>query len=252
MYGIGIPELLILMVVLAMVGLPLVCGFSMWLHYQFVVRRKHPEYKLRSTNSRSSTEASVYATTLLSVELPVLHKGQRLAMEFIRDPMQKVYLPFVLLPTILLFTAIIGVAVTNFVNAIMILGVLVVITLVFWISWRLLYAFVLGHSIKVSEMQYPQLYRLIEEASTILNIKTPSTFIMQGHGLFETLVAKRFSRRGMVILTSNLVDDLAERGASRELMFFIGRQLGLMATGYFRFWFGNCRTDIKKEGISLN
>jgi hypothetical protein len=60
---------------------------------------------------------------------------------------------------------------------------------------------------------------------------------MQGHGLFETLVIKRFSRKGMIILTSNLVDDLAKRGASRELMFFVGRQLGLMATGYFRFWF---------------
>lgn len=61
--------------------------------------------------------------------------------------------------------------------------------------------------------------------------------VMQGHGLFEVLVARRFSRRGFLILTSNLVDDLSRLGSSRELMFFIGRQLGLIATGYFRFWF---------------
>jgi hypothetical protein len=60
---------------------------------------------------------------------------------------------------------------------------------------------------------------------------------MQGHGLFEILVTKRLSRRGILIITSDMLDDLTEHRSSRELMFFIGRQLGLIATGYFRFWF---------------
>ena len=77
---------------------------------------------------------------------------------------------------------------------------------------------------------------LVKEASDILGIVPPDVFVMQGHGFFEVLVAKYFSRRGVMILMSNLVDDLTERGSSRELMFFIGRQLGLIATGFFRWW----------------
>jgi hypothetical protein len=94
-----------------------------------------------------------------------------------------------------------------------------------------------GELHKISSNQYPQIFRLVNEASEVLGIEPPTVLIMQGHGLFEILVAKRFSRRGFIILTSNLVDDLTERRSSRELMFFIGRQLGLVACGFFRFWF---------------
>jgi hypothetical protein len=77
----------------------------------------------------------------------------------------------------------------------------------------------------------------VNEASRLLDVTPPTVLVMQGHGLFEVLVAKRFSRKGFIILTSNLVDDLSEFGSSRELMFFVGRQIGLVASGYFRYWF---------------
>jgi uncharacterized membrane-anchored protein/Zn-dependent protease with chaperone function len=213
---------------------PLISGFCMWIYYRLV---KSPR-SASKMESPAVLPPDARSPSIRSSEgLPVLRPGQRLAMEFIRDPLQRVYLPFVLLPSVLFAVVVAIVAVTYPWVAGAILGFLGFLMLSFWISWRLLYVYVLGHSIRVSETQYPQLYRLIDEASKILAIETPTTFIMQGHGLFEALVVKRFNRQGLIILTSNLVDDLAERGASRELMFFIGRQLGLMATGYFRFWF---------------
>jgi hypothetical protein len=94
----------------------------------------------------------------------------------------------------------------------------------------------LGNSIRVGPDQYPQIHQLVAQTSQILKIHPPTVLIMQGHGIFEAFVARRFSRRGVLIITSNLLDDLTEHRSSRELMFFIGRQLGLIATGYFNLW----------------
>jgi len=219
---------LVVLIVLSGALFPLTTGLLMWIHYR--ISGEKSELRHRQVTEKSLPDIN-------ERELPVLMPGQRLALEFIRDPRQNLYLPFVLLPSILLAVSLVGLAVADTSLASSIMLGLALVALLAWIGWRLQYVFVLGHSIRISELQYPQLFRLIDEASKILGIETPAAFIMQGHGLFETLIAKRFSRRGMIILTSNLVDDLTERGASRELMFFIGRQLGLMATGYFRFWF---------------
>lgn len=219
---------LLVLILLSGVVFPLTTGLAMWIRYRI------GGSKPTTRNLRDSAKS---ASVPSAPELPTLRPGQRLAMEFIRDPKQNLYLPFVLLPSILLAIALVGLAFTETSLAIAIAFGLAVLSFLLWVSWRLLYVSVMGHSIRISETQYPQLFRLINQASEILGIETPSAFIMQGHGMFETLVAKRFSRRGMIILTSNLVDDLTDRGASRELMFFVGRQLGLMATGYFRFWF---------------
>jgi len=228
---------LVVLLVITPVLYAAIAGVTMWCHYMIFGKRKHKE--AIGAGDRLPTQITVTDESEFAIwsALPKLAPGQRLAMEFIRDPYQNIYLGFVLLPTIILILTVVGLVIYDIEMAAIVISVLLLLTLIFWVSWKLLYAFVLGHTIRVSPLQYPQLFRLIEEASQILGIECPYTFIMQGHGLFETLVMKRFSRRGFIILTSNLVDDLTERGASRELMFFVGRQLGLMATGYFRFWF---------------
>jgi hypothetical protein len=60
---------------------------------------------------------------------------------------------------------------------------------------------------------------------------------MHGHGLFELFVGKRFMRNGMIIVTSNMLDEFAARPNSREFMMFVGRQLGHIKAGHFRWWF---------------
>jgi hypothetical protein len=49
-------------------------------------------------------------------------------------------------------------------------------------------------------------------------------------------VSKYFARRGLLIVTSNLLDELSRNGSSREFMFLVGRQLGLIKLGFFRLW----------------
>jgi len=48
---------------------------------------------------------------------------------------------------------------------------------------------------------------------------------------------KRFSRKGILVFTSELIDNLLDAGDSRELMMIIGRQLGHIKLGHYRFWF---------------
>jgi Predicted nucleotide-binding protein containing TIR-like domain len=169
-------------------------------------------------------------------EIPKLAKGQSLDLPAIRVPYERFYLFFVALPTPLSVAILVFLAVENIEVFFIVVGVILFFALLTWIGWKLTFAFLLGHSIKVGPTQYPQIHYLVTDASEILGVDPPTVLITQGHGLFEALIAKRFSRRSLLILTSNLLDDLTEHGSSRELMFFVGRQLGLMANGYFRLW----------------
>ena len=170
------------------------------------------------------------------LEFPRLKKGQRLDLKNIRDSKEAFYFFFVPIPACFLAVVLLYFAFTDIQVLVTIIAVVLFLIAFYWISLKLLFAAVLGDSIKVGPNQYPQIYFLIREACECLGIDPPAVLIMQGHGLFEVLVAKIFSRRGFMILTSNLVDDLTERGSSREMMFFVGRQLGLISTGYFRLW----------------
>lgn len=169
-------------------------------------------------------------------ELPRLHQGQRLDLEAIRAPYEKFYLAFVYIPAVVGAIALVVLAFENIEIFLILIAYMALFGVGIWVSWKLFMATVLGHCIRVGPTQYPQIYALVNEASEIIGIETPTVMIIQGHGIFELFVAKRFSRRGLLLITSNMLDDLTENRSSRELMFFIGRQLGLIATGYFK-WF---------------
>jgi Zn-dependent protease with chaperone function len=173
-------------------------------------------------------------------EIPRIRTGQQLDLRAIRVPKENFYLGFVVLPTVVAIvglTAALIIDPKTFLPVVLEIGAVCLFgTILLWTSWQLFLSILHGHSIKVGPNQYPQLYSLVTEASEVLGITAPTVFILQGHGLFELLVARRFSRRGILMITSNMLDELTEHRSSRELMFFIGRQLGLIATGYFRYW----------------
>ncbi len=182
------------------------------------------------------------ATDFLAVEtrdlvnLPRLQKGQSVDLKAVRVPYERFYLGFVYVPAVILALVVVGMALVDPVTLVPVLLVGASLYLVAWIAWKLVLAFLLGNSIRVGADQYPQIHRLVQQTSEVLKIEPPTVLIIQGHGLFELFVARRFSRRGLLIITSNVLDDLTKNRSSRELMFFIGRQLGLIATGYFRHW----------------
>jgi Zn-dependent protease with chaperone function len=169
--------------------------------------------------------------------LPQLAKGQPLNIEAIRDPQEKYYLGIIYLFDGLLVLAAAYMAIEQTAVFAVFAMYAAMIAFGFWVSWKFTYWFVNGHGIEVTETQYPQVYRVVKEASDFLEIPIPQVIILQGEGLFELLVAKYFSRRGLLIITSNLMDEFSKRPSSREFMMFVGRQLGHIKAGHFRLWF---------------
>ena len=169
-------------------------------------------------------------------EIPRLGKEQKLDLKAIRAPQERFYLGFVFAPSVIAILVLIGLLFVDPAIFLAVIAISLLLTLLVWIGWQLFLAIILGHAIRVGPTQYPQLHALVTEASNVLGIVTPTVFVLQGHGVFEAYVARKFSRRGLLMITSNLLDHLTEHGSSRELMFFIGRQLGLIATGYFSLW----------------
>ena len=158
-------------------------------------------------------------------------------MKKVRCRYERLYLCFVYVPSIILVLGVIALAFVDMSFFAIALGTFAFFYVIGWIAWKLVVALLVGNSIRVGADQYPQIHRLVLQTSEISAYsKPPTVLILQGEGLFEVLVARRFSRRGLLIITSNALDDLIENRSSRELMFYIGRQLGLIATGYFNPW----------------
>jgi Zn-dependent protease with chaperone function len=190
-----------------------------------------------ASQSRSPESLASRATGELDQSLPELPKGQSLNVGTLRDPLEKYYLAMIYLVDILVVLIAGYLAIEELVIFTVIAMYAAIIVFGSWISWKFTYWFVNGHGIEVTETQYPQVYRVIKEASDFLEISIPQVIILQGQGLFELLIAKYFSRRGLLIITSNLMDEFSKRPSSKEFMMFVGRQLGHIKAGHFRLWF---------------
>ena len=109
-------------------------------------------------------------------DLPKLQEGMRLNLRSLRDPLEIFYLAGVWLPTIGL-ALVLPVAFLSGLLGLPELGLILAFITMFWmfnaITWRLLLAFVRGHSIEVGPHEYPQIYELVQDASRLLEVKHP-------------------------------------------------------------------------------
>ena len=109
--------------------------------------------------------------------------------------------------------------------------------LLYKIEYSLLYWYLYGHSVWVCSSQYPEIYNAVKLACEYLGLRTiPSIFVLQGHGRLELYLVKKFTARGYLVFTSDLVDKLLYSGDSRELMMIIGQQLGHIKLGHYKMW----------------
>ena len=120
-------------------------------------------------------------------ELPRLGKGQKLDLKSIRVPSERLYSVFVYMPTVIGAFILLFLVFEVFEIFLITATIIALLMVLAWIGWKLTMAYILGHSIKVGPTQYPPLHALVNEASEILGIDTPTVFIMRGDGLFEAL-----------------------------------------------------------------
>jgi Zn-dependent protease with chaperone function len=183
------------------------------------------------------SQRGAYKDQIVNVEIRPAAKGQKFDVESIRDKKENFYLGFICAANVIVALFVLGLM---FIEPSVIISAAIiglVLWLTSWIGWKLTFAFICGHSVEVGPVQFPQIYRVVKQAADFLEVNMPTILILQGDGLFELFIARRFTRRGVIIITSNMVDEFADKPTSREFMMFIGRQLGHMKAGHFDHWF---------------
>lgn len=93
------------------------------------------------------------------------------------------------------------------------------------------------NSVRVTNGQYPHIFRQTETACKALGIAVPEIRIFHGGGRFDVVALKQARRRGELVLTSEVASALAHTDDSRHLMMIIGRELGSLAAGHHNMWF---------------
>ena len=105
------------------------------------------------------------------------------------------------------------------------------------VSRTIMFWYLHGNSIQVTDRQYPELHNAVCEACRFLNIrKVPRVYIIHGGGLIELFIVKRFTKSGILVFTSEMFENLLQGGDSRPFMMVVGRQLGHIRAGHFRYW----------------
>jgi Zn-dependent protease with chaperone function len=121
---------------------------------------------------------------------------------------------------------------------ILFIWVAIPIAVFLWISNQFLKASLLGNSVKVSKDQYPEIYKIVEEQSRILNLrKIPEVFVVNSQGAVNALAIKLLKDK-YIILFSELIDTLLAYGSINELSSIIGHELGHHAAGHTSWWKG--------------
>ena len=133
---------------------------------------------------------------------------------------------------ILTFAATIGVL-------ILFLVLVAAVGIVFFLKWffhNLFRANLYNNSLKLSEKQFPETFKEVENGCKLLGIKDiPEVFLVNGNGVVNAF-AYNFLSKKYVILYSELVDTMLERGKHDELKMVISHELAHHALGHTKFW----------------
>jgi Zn-dependent protease with chaperone function len=172
--------------------------------------------------------------------LPVLKQDQKLDLKPLRHKTENVFLGMIIAFDIAVFALLMAVIVLSeqpAITAVIVAGTALSFYLLNKLSFVLFYWFLHGNSVRVSATQYPEVFRAVKAACDYIDLRrVPTIYIMNGQGMLELFLIKRFSRKGILVFTSELIDNLLDSNDSRELMMIIGRQLGHIKLGHFRFW----------------
>jgi len=113
---------------------------------------------------------------------------------------------------------------------------IIVLLIMHWGSREFFKAHIFGNSIRVSEMQFSEVYKIILEMAKKLGIsQLPYTFIVNEEGRINAL-AIRFIGHAYVVLYSSLVDLMLKRNAVKELRMIVAHELAHHAAGHVSIW----------------
>lgn len=115
-------------------------------------------------------------------------------------------------------------------------SVLVLIILLGIVSFILTLGHIRMNSIRISQRQFPKLYKAIGELSEKLGLeKQPDVFVMMGNGVLNAFAAKLFARKVLVVY-SDLAEALIEGSDQDQLEAVLAHELGHHALFHTSWW----------------
>lgn len=114
--------------------------------------------------------------------------------------------------------------------------ILILAPLILWFGRGTNYATMRINGVKMSPTQFPEGYRMVQEAAARLGMKqAPDAFVITGNGQINAFASGHGFRRFVVVYS-----DLFEiSGAARQpdaLAFIIGHEVGHIAAGHVSYW----------------
>jgi Zn-dependent protease with chaperone function len=109
----------------------------------------------------------------------------------------------------------------------------ILIPLVAWYAHGVALGRVRGNAVRVSEKQFPQLYRLTLAHARRLELKeVPAVYVLQSGGLLNAF-ATRFSGRDFVVINSDVLELALDQGEA-AVGFIVGHELAHLWRGHLR------------------
>lgn len=101
-----------------------------------------------------------------------------------------------------------------------------------WMAQQFFKASVYGNAVKVSERQYADINRMVQDSAKALGMqKVPEVFIAEGNGMLNAFAIKFLSGQ-YIILYSELVDLMIQKRQMAELKMIIAHELAHHAAGH--------------------
>jgi len=109
----------------------------------------------------------------------------------------------------------------------------ILIPLMAWYAHGVALGRVRGNAIRVSDKQFPQLYRLTVAHARRLDLKeVPAVYVLQSGGLLNAF-ATRFSGRDFVVINSDVLELALDQGEA-AVGFIVGHELAHLWRGHLR------------------
>jgi Zn-dependent protease with chaperone function/type II secretory pathway pseudopilin PulG len=105
-----------------------------------------------------------------------------------------------------------------------------------FVAHAMMISYIKGHSVKISNSQFPDMYSRIVHISENLGLQTvPEVYLMQAGGMLNAFATK-FTGRSFIVIYSDLLEACSDGG--KEIDMIIGHEIGHLALGHLRwFWF---------------
>jgi len=101
----------------------------------------------------------------------------------------------------------------------------IIIIIYLFFRFGLLIGFLKGNAIKLNDKQFPEIYKIVEKQSELLELKKiPKVFILQSGGILNAF-ATRFLGKNYIVLYSEIVEASIEQD-QKMLEFVIAHELG--------------------------